>query len=54
LVLLKLIANRPRDHGDVADILFTQGELDRTYLRHWATELGVLDKLEVAMRTYSQ
>jgi hypothetical protein len=46
LILLKLVANRPRDHLDVADILFVQGQLDETYLRHWATELGITDRLE--------
>jgi hypothetical protein len=49
LVLLKLIAARPRDHGDVADVLFTQGQLDERYLRHWAAELGVSAGLEAAL-----
>ncbi len=46
LILLKLIANRPRDLVDVADILFVQGQLDRTYLRQWATSLEITDRLE--------
>ena len=46
LVLLKLLANRPRDIADIGDVLFTQGQLDESYLRHWARELGVLDRLE--------
>lgn len=50
LVLLKLVAGRHRDLGDVLDILFTQGRLDEGYLRHWAQKLGVLDKLEQALK----
>lgn len=46
LILLKLIANRPRDLADVADIRFVQGELDEGYLRQWAAELGISDRLE--------
>ncbi|MGD0897963.1 MAG: nucleotidyl transferase AbiEii/AbiGii toxin family protein [Thermoguttaceae bacterium] len=46
LILLKLIAHRPRDLGDVGDILFTQGRLDEEYLRRWARQLGVLEELE--------
>lgn len=46
LVLLKLISHRPRDMSDIADVLFTQGQLDEAYLRHWAGELGVVDELE--------
>jgi hypothetical protein len=49
LVLLKLIAARPRDMLDVADVLFTQGQLDIEYMRIWATKLGVLDRLEKAL-----
>ena len=50
LLLLKLVASRPRDYLDAADILFTQGELDEEYMRHWAKELGVLDKLEQVLK----
>lgn len=46
LILLKLLAHRPRDMADVGDILFTQGQLDEAYLRHWARELGVSSELE--------
>jgi len=46
LILLKLLSHRPRDVADIGDILFTQGQLDQTYMRHWADQLGVLDKLE--------
>ena len=46
LILLKLIAHRPRDIADVTDILFTQGQLDVDYMRHWAEQLHVADSLE--------
>jgi hypothetical protein len=46
LVLLKLVAHRPRDIADVGDVLFTQGQLDEAYLRRWAAPLGVLEELE--------
>jgi hypothetical protein len=41
LILLKLLANRPRDIGDIADILFMQGELDEAYMQKWSRPLGV-------------
>ncbi|HVT28779.1 MAG TPA: DUF6036 family nucleotidyltransferase [Lacipirellulaceae bacterium] len=46
LILLKLISNRPRDIADVADIVTMQLSLDADYLRHWADELGVRERLE--------
>lgn len=46
LLLLKLIANRPRDLGDIADIRVVQGDLDEPYMRHWAAELDIADRLE--------
>ena len=49
LILLKLIANRPRDLSDIADVFFVQGQLDEAYLRKWADELGVLTQLEKAL-----
>ncbi len=49
LVLLKLIANRPRDLIDVADILFVQGQLDEPYMRHWAAKLEITERLEKAL-----
>jgi predicted nucleotidyltransferase len=49
MILLKLIANRPRDLIDVADILFVQGELDQSYMHHWAALLRITDRLEKAM-----
>ena len=41
LILLKLLANRPRDIGDIQDILMVQGQLDDAYLNQWGDELGV-------------
>lgn len=51
LIVLKLIANRPKDRTDVSDILFIQGELDVAYMRTWATHLNVADRLEKALYT---
>lgn len=45
LILLKLIAGRPRDIGDIHDVFLAQGQLDEAYMRHWAAELGVLPLL---------
>lgn len=49
LILLKLLAGRPKDLVDVGDILFVQGQLDEGYLRHWARQLGVSDALNKAL-----
>lgn len=46
LVLLKLMAARPRDLIDVADLFFIQGPMDVVYMRRWARRLGVTDRLE--------
>jgi hypothetical protein len=46
LVLLKLIAARPRDLGDIDDVRFMHGELDSNYMREWAKQLGVAEELE--------
>ncbi len=46
LVILKLIANRPRDVADIGDVLFTQGQLDTAYLRQWAARFGMLNRLD--------
>jgi hypothetical protein len=46
LILLKLIANRPRDIADIADVLIMQLQLDEQYLRHWADILGVRNRLD--------
>jgi hypothetical protein len=49
LILLKLLADRPKDRIDVADLLFIQHALDVEYMRYWATRLGVLPALEAAL-----
>jgi hypothetical protein len=46
LVLMKLLAARPRDLVDVSDILFMQGQLDLRYMRGWAGQLGISAELE--------
>ena len=51
LVLLKLIAGRPRDLSDVADVLFVQGSLDLQYMTFWAGRLGISDSLNRAINT---
>jgi hypothetical protein len=53
LILLKLLAGRPRDLADVGDILFTQGKLNQGYMRSWAERLGVLSALEEALSQFS-
>ncbi len=54
LILLKLVAGRPRDLIDVADVFFTQGPLDVEYMRHWARELGIPSQLERAISEQTQ
>lgn len=49
LILLKLLANRPRDQGDIADVLFVQGQLDEEYLKRWASALEITDRLTAAL-----
>jgi hypothetical protein len=46
LILLKLLANRPRDIADVGDVFFMQGQLDVAYMKTWAPRLGVADRLQ--------
>ncbi len=49
LILLKLIASRPRNLIDIADILYVQGELDESYKRAWSGPLGIETQLEKAL-----
>ena len=50
LLLLKLIANRPRDYIDIADVRFMEGQLDEAYMRTWAEKVNVLDRLEKVLQ----
>ena len=49
VLLLKLLADRPRDRADVADLLLVVGTLDMGYVRDWASHLGVTERLRVAL-----
>ena len=53
LILLKLIASRPRDLIDVQDILFTLGQLDVQYMEYWAKELSIVEALRKALNRFS-
>jgi hypothetical protein len=50
LILLKLLAARPKDLVDVNDVLFIQGTLDEDYLRRWARQLDIEPALDDAFR----
>ena len=50
LLLHKLLAFRPRDQADIADLLLVVGPLDHAYLRRWAKSLGVEDRLRDVLR----
>jgi hypothetical protein len=50
MILLKLTTPRFRDVLDAADILYAQGQVDEEYLRTWADQLGVPEKLEEAFQ----
>lgn len=52
LIVLKAIAYRDRDKSDIQDVLFMQGQLDTSYMRHWADQMGVLENLEEALRRF--
>lgn len=54
LILLKLVAGRSRDLGDVQDILQVQGPLDQAYLQHWAAELDVRPQLAKALEDFAR
>ncbi len=49
LILLKLIANRPRDLLDIQDVRFMHGELDEDHLRTWADRLQIRDRLDAVL-----
>lgn len=52
LILLKLLAGRPKDQLDVADVFFVQGTLDESYLRTWAGRIGIAEALEDALKQH--
>ncbi len=54
LILLKLIAGRPRDLGDIQDILLVQGPLDQAYLQSWSKELGIHERLVTAINDFTK
>jgi hypothetical protein len=54
LILLKLIANRPRDAADILDVLFIQGQLDERYLREWAHKINVADRLDDILKQFRE
>jgi hypothetical protein len=49
LVLFKLMADRPKDRVDIQNVLTVQGVPDADYLRAWAQQLGVADRLARAL-----
>lgn len=50
LILLKVIARRPRDLGDITDVRFMQGDLDEAYLRRWVDALELRDRFDEIWR----
>ena len=50
LLVLKLVAWRPKDQGDIDDLLLVVGPLDEEYLGAWTRRLGVRDRLDEAWR----
>lgn len=54
LILLKLLASRPRDLIDIQDMLFTLGGLDTAYLKRWAKLLSLSDALHGAIARFEQ
>ena len=51
LILLKLIAGRHRDYGDIEDMRMLLGDLDESYMRQWASFLDISDRLEDILNT---
>jgi hypothetical protein len=49
LILLKLIAGRPKDLLDIENLHTIQGLPDGEYLTRWANELGVRKRLELLL-----
>jgi hypothetical protein len=49
LILLKLVADRPKDRLDVENLLAVQGVPEREYLEQWAERLEVRRKLDAVL-----
>ena len=49
LILLKLLADRPKDRADIADILFIQSGLDESYMKDWAQKLAIAEALDAVL-----
>lgn len=49
LILLKLVADRPKDRVDVQNVLAVQGVPERDYLDRWARELHVGTRLQAML-----
>ena len=49
LILLKIIAGRPRDIGDVMDIVLAQVQLDLNYMQQWADVLCIRPLLDTTL-----
>jgi predicted nucleotidyltransferase len=50
LIVLKLVAWRPKDQGDIDDLLLVVGALDEAYLHEWAERLNIRERLGEAWR----
>lgn len=48
LIVYKLLAWRPQDRDDIAEVLAAGHELDTRYIEHWAAQWEVLDRWEEA------
>lgn len=44
LIVMKLIANRPKDRADLAGLITVPG-IDWSYVEHWASEWDVVERL---------
>jgi hypothetical protein len=53
LVLMKLVANRNRDQGDIDDICLVQGRMDEAYLRRWADQLEIRKRLDEVLNRWN-
>lgn len=49
LIVYKLMAWRPQDRDDIAEVLAVGHELDTGYIEYWAGEWEVLDRWQQAV-----